>query len=302
MRYSLQTWHQSINGSTGLSSHATIDEDTTCQRGVSESRGSSCIGMSGNSSTGRWSREDRTTYTIKMGTRRTTTSAILNSCLPGITRQSTGARSQRSVWRLPDGTWPGLPSRQRSGMGVTRGGSGIGSTRLPVRPSGRSGELDVNIVGRAIGVRNHRSFAPTLASPRSDETTVSMTLSGNVLCVETGSFAIDTEGLKRAVRAAQCGWRTVIAVVPDGVERVFNLETASTHLFTVCGGIVTHNCVDATRYALEPVMKRDQIVYDGYQAAAPMSNKRLGKQPASKTTTTARSGRGTFRGRRGGVL
>lgn len=139
-------------------------------------------------------------------------------------------------------------------------------------------------------------------SPRSDETTVSMTLSGNVLCVETGSFAIDTEGLKRAVRAAQCGWRTVIAVVPDGVERVFNLETVSTHLFTVCGGIVTHNCVDATRYALEPVMKRDQIVYDGYQAAAPMSNKRLGKQPASKTTTTARSGRGTFRGRRGGVL
>jgi len=38
-------------------------------------------------------------------------------------------------------------------------------------------------------------------------------------------------------------------------QDVYNLEVDSTHNFIVNNGIVVHNCMDALRYALEPLNK-----------------------------------------------
>lgn len=62
--------------------------------------------------------------------------------------------------------------------------------------------------------------------------------------------------------------------------------------------------IDATRYALEPVMRRTQPVYDGYVPAsgAPPGDQRKGPGAKKKTSSERPRGRGTFRGRKGGVL
>lgn len=40
----------------------------------------------------------------------------------------------------------------------------------------------------------------------------------------------------------------VKCVEEDGNEDVYNMEVSGTHCFSVNGGIIVHNCMDATRY------------------------------------------------------
>ena len=43
----------------------------------------------------------------------------------------------------------------------------------------------------------------------------------------------------------------VTGVHPDGVEEVYNMEVEDTHCFAVNGGLIVHNCMDATRYFVQ---------------------------------------------------
>lgn len=52
----------------------------------------------------------------------------------------------------------------------------------------------------------------------------------------TGVRAVGVKGIKRAGRAD-----------------VYNLEVADTHCFSVNGGIVVHNCMDALRYFTQTI-------------------------------------------------
>lgn len=40
----------------------------------------------------------------------------------------------------------------------------------------------------------------------------------------------------------------VVGIELDGVEDVYNMEVLGTHNFAVNGGLIVHNCMDATRY------------------------------------------------------
>ena len=39
-------------------------------------------------------------------------------------------------------------------------------------------------------------------------------------------------------------------------EDVYNMEVEEHHNFAVNGGYIVHNCIDATRYAMERIFKR----------------------------------------------
>ena len=43
----------------------------------------------------------------------------------------------------------------------------------------------------------------------------------------------------------------VKGVQPDGIEDVYNMEVEDTHCFAVNGGLIVHNCMDATRYFVQ---------------------------------------------------
>ena len=44
-------------------------------------------------------------------------------------------------------------------------------------------------------------------------------------------------------------------IKPIGVQPVYNMEVKDHHNFLVNGGLVVHNCIDATRYAMNDVMR-----------------------------------------------
>lgn len=55
----------------------------------------------------------------------------------------------------------------------------------------------------------------------------------------------------------------VTGVHPDGIEDVYNMEVEDTHCFAVNGGLIVHNCMDATRYFVQTmnlVRKKEQYV------------------------------------------
>ncbi|NNU96184.1 hypothetical protein ES017_06155 [Anoxybacillus sp. EFIL] len=44
-----------------------------------------------------------------------------------------------------------------------------------------------------------------------------------------------------------------------GKGDVYNMEVKDHHNFSVEGGLIVHNCIDATRYAFEDDMKRPSV-------------------------------------------
>lgn len=50
----------------------------------------------------------------------------------------------------------------------------------------------------------------------------------------------------------------IISIKEDGYADVYNMEVSGTHCFSVNGGIIVHNCMDATRYFVKTkrLMKR----------------------------------------------
>jgi hypothetical protein len=48
----------------------------------------------------------------------------------------------------------------------------------------------------------------------------------------------------------------VKAVKRRSAEPVYNMEVERFHNFAVNGGLIVHNCIDSSRYALEPEIGR----------------------------------------------
>jgi len=44
-----------------------------------------------------------------------------------------------------------------------------------------------------------------------------------------------------------------------GKEDVYNMEVRDHHNYSVAGGFIIHNCIDATRYAFSEDMRTDTI-------------------------------------------
>ena len=54
---------------------------------------------------------------------------------------------------------------------------------------------------------------------------------------------------KRAVRSVG-----IVAIEPAGTADVYNLEVFRHHNFSICGGLIVHNCSDALRYFVYTVI------------------------------------------------
>lgn len=47
-----------------------------------------------------------------------------------------------------------------------------------------------------------------------------------------------------------------------GIEDVYNMEVKDHHNYSVDGGLIIHNCIDATRYAFEADMRPASFSFD----------------------------------------
>lgn len=51
----------------------------------------------------------------------------------------------------------------------------------------------------------------------------------------------------------------IASITAVGVEDVYNMEVKDHHNFSICNGLIVHNCIDAVRYALENVVASRRI-------------------------------------------
>lgn len=42
----------------------------------------------------------------------------------------------------------------------------------------------------------------------------------------------------------------------DGIEPVYNMEVNENHNYSICGGLIVHNCMDDIRYFCNTVLRR----------------------------------------------
>ena len=76
------------------------------------------------------------------------------------------------------------------------------------------------------------------------------------VCIICGanSQRTDTAKINAAQNPAECvSAIRVVSIRRLPPEPVYNMEVERTHNFAVNGGLIVHNCIDATRYALERV-------------------------------------------------
>ncbi|MEG0153378.1 MAG: hypothetical protein RR744_09470 [Cellulosilyticaceae bacterium] len=57
--------------------------------------------------------------------------------------------------------------------------------------------------------------------------------------------------LRHVQNRVQINCGEVLKVEFDGIEDVYNMEVDTHHNFSVNGGLIIHNCIDACRYGVE---------------------------------------------------
>lgn len=98
---------------------------------------------------------------------------------------------------------------------------------------------------------DHKNSVVTLAERKAEESRELMILTDNVLNADEYSDAISIQVPKGATLAE-------IASVEDaGYEDVYNMEVETDHNFAVNGGYIVHNCMDAVRYMMYTVVRRE---------------------------------------------
>jgi hypothetical protein len=88
-----------------------------------------------------------------------------------------------------------------------------------------------------------------------------MTFQGNALVALNRLMPTSTPSGGIAPSGAPWHTVTVVSIEPAGYEDVFNLEVPEVHHFALANGVITHNCMDALRYALGPLIKKGPSVF-----------------------------------------
>jgi hypothetical protein len=96
--------------------------------------------------------------------------------------------------------------------------------------------------------RRTRIAANTIRVVTSDGRSVVCTPDHLILTDDGWVEAKDTVGMTLACVDAAC---EVTRIEPAKDQDVYNLEVEDTHAFAVNGGLIVHNCADATRYAVQ---------------------------------------------------
>lgn len=153
------------------------------------------------------------------------------------------------------------------GINLKRGVSGIKNIGLNLFCHQLNKKLitNVDIVKKYILCKKEKlikeSFVATLVNQHLEEKAEWITFKKNVLFVEQNLHQINTLRSKHAVLVAELPSLTVIEIKKCGYQDVYNLEVENDHNYTIENGIVTHNCIDATRYACERLMKDKMANY-----------------------------------------
>lgn len=270
LRYAEQPCQKNSSGSQASSSPATSEQVTTSTAPTTGGSENACTDPCGGTRTVLSPRE--CTCTTETGIEETTRSRISSCSVPETTSASIG-KTQEENSAAQASALAGMAYRETSvsqsfaeiwrrpapllahGMGAEKGERGIRST--PARSQTHSAHAHLCATGAEarISVSSRDVSARTLASLLREDPRMSMTFEGNALCVGLSSAPTDTRGSRRAAPTAGLSWVSVIAVDEGGEAPVFNLEVDGVHTFVVAGGIVTHNCIDSLRYALEPLIR-----------------------------------------------
>ena len=154
---------------------------------------------------------------------------------------------------------------------VTNGIKKIGKSTPSSLLSERQ-KLSVNNVTRSTKSQQSAlkrvDFVATLASQLLEEKQGWITFKKNVLSVVRNTSLINILKSKHAAFVAEQHSVTVTAIKECGYQDVYNLEVENDHNYTIEGGVVTHNCVDSIRYALERSMKRKGCNYKNWDMEA----------------------------------
>ena len=195
-------------------------------------------------------------FTIETLINRITGSIIFNCLRQVITKSYIGTLTGKAgcasaVKILKKRAW-----QQKNGTAQRKAGSGIANTPSDRRQMLRQSPSFVKCVVPAFSGHpsTRESFAQTLVSRLQGESPELITFQGNALFVEPRLKQANTKKYLRAERVAEQFWPTVTVVEFIGHEAVYNLEVEETHTFCISGGIVSHNCWDAIRYALDGVI------------------------------------------------
>ena len=80
-----------------------------------------------------------------------------------------------------------------------------------------------------------------------------------MLIVENNSLSTNTQKLNavanNAVQDYQANFVKIKKITKCDAEPVYNMEVETHHNFSVQGGLIVHNCIDAVRYAMFPVWR-----------------------------------------------
>ena len=86
---------------------------------------------------------------------------------------------------------------------------------------------------------------------------------GYVQAAEAPLSSISTVKQSAVLVPAQCGCATyakIKSIRYIGRHDVYNMEVEGCHNFSVNGGLIVHNCIDAVRYACEDDMRNVRVV------------------------------------------
>ena len=101
-------------------------------------------------------------------------------------------------------------------------------------------------------------FALTSASRLLEEQVVLTMLKGSVLIVDANLLQTNTQVLNTVKSTG------ISKIEFDGFEDVYNMEVEDNHNYSIEGGLIVHNCMDATRYfvATEGLVDKNEQTYN----------------------------------------
>ena len=75
-------------------------------------------------------------------------------------------------------------------------------------------------------------------------------LKWNVLFAAKNLLKTDIQKRKRVQENAEQNYLSIVEIKYIGKEDVYNMEVRNHHNYSVCGGFIIHNCMDAIRYVV----------------------------------------------------
>lgn len=97
-------------------------------------------------------------------------------------------------------------------------------------------------------ITEQTDFAQTNVGRRTGEKPGLTTKKGTVRIAEVSSMPTNMQRHKPVLGNAQVKSVGIKSIQLDGYADVYNMEVKDNHNYVVNGGIIVHNCMDATRY------------------------------------------------------